>query len=175
MNGEEMNILSRIKDKARSKKRRVVLPEGFDPRTIKAAKKIISEGIASVTILGDTDKVAELAKEHGLQLGKVEVIKPEHSPDYNSFVADFMELRAHKNISESEAKTTVAHPLYFGAMLVRHSKADASVAGAAHTTGDVIRSAIQVLGLKAGIKTVSSCFMMTIPQYRKELNKVFLC
>ena len=67
-NGEEMNILSRIKDKAISKKRRVVLPEGSDPRTIQAAKKILSEGIASVTILGDTDKVSTEADSHILKV-----------------------------------------------------------------------------------------------------------
>ncbi|MCK4574255.1 MAG: phosphotransacetylase, partial [candidate division Zixibacteria bacterium] len=65
-------------------------------------------------------------------------------------------------------------PLYFGAMMVRHDKADASVAGSINTTGDVIRAAIQVIGLKEGISTVSSCFMMTVPKYRDEHGKVFL-
>lgn len=169
-----MNALSLIKDKAIAKKRRVVLPEGCEPRTIMAAKKILSNEIASVTLLGNQDEISKLAKENGLNLGKVEVINPEHSADFNDYVADFMELRKKKNISEEDAKATIAKPLFFGAMLVRHDKADASVAGAINTTGDVLRAAIQVIGLKAGIKTVSSNFMMTLPKYRDEHDKVFL-
>ncbi len=169
-----MNILTQIKDKAKNLKRRVVLPEGTEPRMVQAAKKIIFEGIANVTLIGNRKEIEPLAKDCNLNLDKVEIINPTHSPDYNTFVEDFMELRKHKNISADEAKTTIAKPLFFGAMLVRHDKADASVAGSVNTTGNVIRAAISVLGLKEGINTVSSCFMMTIPKYRDELNKVFL-
>ena len=169
-----MNALSQIKDKAKSKKRRVVLPEGTEPRVLQATRKIVSEGIASVTLLGDEKEIERLAKEQGVNLSKVEVINPLHSPDYNAYVADFMELRRHKGITEEKAKWTLADPLYFGAMLVRHDKADASVAGSINTTGDVLRAAIQVIGLKEGIITASSCFMMTVPKYRNEHDKVFL-
>ena len=169
-----MNILTTIKDRAKNLKRRVVLPEGTEPRMIQAAKKILFEEIAQVTLIGDTKEIEILAKEHGLNLSKVEVINPTHSPDYNAFVEDFKELRKHKNITEEEAKAAIAQPLFFGAMLVRHDKADASVAGALNTTGDVMRAAISVIGLKEGINTVSSCFMMTLPKYREEHDKVFL-
>lgn len=168
-----MNVLSRIKDRARAKKRRVVLPEGTEPRMIQATKKILSEGIASVTLLGDEQEIEKLAKEHGLNLGKVEIINPAHSSDYNGYVSKFMEMRRQKRITEQQAQATMTNPLYFGAMLVRHDKADASVAGSVNTTGNVLRAAIQVLGLKEGIRTVSSCFLMTIPQYRDIPDKVF--
>lgn len=169
-----MNILTKIKDRAKNLKRRVVLPEGIEPRMIHATKKIIFEGIADVTLVGDNKVIESLAKEHNLNLSKVEVINPTHSPDFNSYVEDFKELRKHKKISDEQAKATIANPLFFGAMLVRHDKADASVAGAVNTTGDVMRAAISVLGLKEGINTVSSCFMMTLPKYRDEHDKVFL-
>ncbi len=169
-----MNILTTIKDRAKNLKRRVVLPEGSEPRMIQAAKKILFEEIAQVTLIGETKEIETLAKEHGLNLSKVEVINPTHSPDYNAFVDDFKELRKHKNITDEQAKATIAQPLFFGAMLVRHDKADASVAGALNTTGDVMRAAISVIGLKEGINTVSSCFMMTLPKYRDEHDKVFL-
>jgi len=169
-----MNALSKIKDKAKAKKRRVVLPEGTEPRVLQAAKKIVSEEIAAVTLLGDEQEIEKLAKEYGVNLGRVEVVNPLYSPDYNAWVAEFMEMRKHKGITEDEAKQTIAAPLYFGAMMVRHDKADASVAGSINTTGDVIRAAIQVIGLKEGISTVSSCFMMTVPKYRDEHGKVFL-
>jgi len=169
-----MNALSRIKDRARSKKRRVVLPEGTEPRVIMAAKKILSEELAAVTLIGDENEIAGLAKEHGLNLAKVEVVNPAHAETFNDYVQQFMELRKAKGITEEQAQTTTMQPLYFGAMMVRNDKADASVAGSVNTTGDVLRAAIQVLGLKEGIRVVSSCFMMTVPKYRDELDKVFL-
>jgi phosphate acetyltransferase len=170
----EMNALSRIKEKARQKKRRVVFPEGTEPRTINAAKKILSESIASITLLGDTDEIKGLSNEHGLNLKNVEIINPTHSKNYNQFVDEYMEIRKHKNITEQEAKDTIVNPLYYGAMLVHNDLADASVAGAVNTTGDVIRAAIQVLGLKEGISTISSCFMMTLPHFGNEYDKVLL-
>ncbi len=168
-----MSVLSTIKGKVRLKKRRVILPEGTEPRMIQATKKILAEGIASVTLLGDQQEIEKLAKEHDLDLGKTEVINPVHSDDYNGFVSEFMEIRKAKGITEEQSKTAIASPLYFGAMMVRHDKADASVAGSIHTTGDVLRAAIQVLGLKEGIRTVSSCFLMTVPKYRDVSDKVF--
>ena len=120
------------------------------------------------------DQIAKLAKEQGLDLGKVEVIDPVKSPDYDAYVADLMELRKKKGITEDKAREAIAQPLYFGAMMVRHDKADASVAGAVNTTGDVLRAAIQVLGLKKGINTVSSCFMMTLPKFRDVENKILM-
>lgn len=169
-----MKALDQIKENARSKKRRVVLPEGTEPRTIQAAKKILSEEIAQVTILGNPKEIESLSKEHNLNLSNVEVIEPEKSQDYNDYVAEFMEMRKAKGITEEQAKQQIAEPLYFGAMLVRHDRADASVAGAINTTGNVLRAAIQVLGLKQGIKVVSSCFMMTVPKYRDVNDKVFM-
>ncbi len=169
-----MKALSKIKEKAKSKKRRVVLPEGNEPRMIQAAKKILSEEIAKVTILGDEKEIENLSKEYGLNLNNVEIINPIHSPDYNGYVNQFMEMRKAKGITEKQAKTVIAENLYFGAMLVRNDKADASVAGSVNTTGNVMRAAIHVLGLKAGIKVVSSCFMMTLPQFRDEHDKVLM-
>lgn len=169
-----MNVLSRIKDKARAKKRHVVLPEGCEERTIQAAKKILSDEIAKVTLLGNEDVIKKLAGAHNLNLNKVNIINPVNSPYYNNFVNEFIELRKHKGTNEQKAKETMAKELFFGAMMVRKDMADASVAGAINTTGDVLRAAIQVIGLKEGIKTVSSNFMMTVPKYRDELNKVFL-
>lgn len=169
-----MSALTMIKEKAKAKKRRVVLPEGTEPRTIQAAKKILEEQVASVTILGNVKEIEKLASENDLNLGKVQVIDPVKAPDFNEFVDDFTELRKAKGITEEEARKTISNPLYYGAMMVRHDKADASVAGAVNTTGNVLRAAIQVIGLKKGIRTVSSCFMMTVPEYRGEKNKVFL-
>lgn len=169
-----MSVVAQIREKAKAKGRRVVLPEGTEPRTIQAARKLVTEGITKVTILGDEKKIEVLAKEHGLELSKIEMINPSNSPDLKAFVSEFMEIRKAKGITEADAKKAMLSPLYFGAMLVRHDRADASVCGAINTTGDVLRAAIQVLGLKQGITTVSSSFIMTIPKFRDTVDKVFM-
>ncbi len=169
-----MNPLDKIKERAKEKYRHVVLPEGIEPRMIKAAKKITEQKIARVTLLGNNKTIESLANENDLDLSQVTVIDPEQSNLLDDFVADFVELRKAKKISKEQAEKAIKNPLYFGAMLVRHDKADGSVAGSVNTTGDVMRAAIHVLGLKKGIEVVSSCFMMTVPKYRDESNKVFL-
>jgi phosphate acetyltransferase len=151
-----MDAISIIKENAKKKKRRVVLPESTEPRMIEATIKILDQGIAEVTLVGDKTEVSKLAAEHGLDLARVELVDPATSPDFDTYVADFMEIRKKKGITEADAKATISQPLFFGAMLVRHDKADASVAGSVNTTGNVLRAAIQVLGLKEGIKAVSS-------------------
>ncbi|MDD3731109.1 MAG: phosphate acetyltransferase [candidate division Zixibacteria bacterium] len=168
-----MSVLNDIKAKARAKKRRVVLSEGTEPRMIKATRILLEENITAVTLLGEEKEITRLAKENSLDLSNVEVINPVHSPDFDKYVADFMELRKKKGITEKQAHDLMVNPLYFGAMMVRHNKADASVAGSVNTTGDVLRAAIHVLGLKPGIKTVSSCFMMTLPKFMEVENKIF--
>jgi phosphate acetyltransferase len=168
-----MSLISSIHEKARAKKRRVVLPEGTEPRMIEATKTIVAESIAFVTLLGNRTEIEKLASERGLDLSQVEVIDPAHGADYEKFVADFMELRKAKGITEQEARQTMTGSLFYGAMLVRHDKADASVAGSVNTTGNVLRAAIQVIGLKPGIVAVSSSFLMTIPEYRGVKDKVF--
>lgn len=168
-----MNALSFIKDKAKEKNRRVVLPEGTEPRVVKAAKTIREEKIAQVSLLGDPKVIEKLALENAMELDGIEVINPIDSPEFDAYVDEFVEMRKKHAISRDEAAKTISNPLYYGAMMVRHDRADASVAGSINTTGDVLRAGIQVIGLKQGINTVSSFFMMTVPKYRDEENKVF--
>ncbi|RKX23924.1 MAG: phosphate acetyltransferase, partial [Candidatus Zixiibacteriota bacterium] len=161
-----MSAISDIKAKAKAKKRRVVLPEGTEPRMIDATARIIEEGIASVTLVGAEEEIRKLASEQGVDLNSATIVDPTKSPDFDSYVADFMEIRKAKGITKEQAQEAIQQSLYFGAMMVRHDKADASVAGSINTTGNVLRAAIQVLGLKEGIRAVSSSFIMTIPEYR---------
>lgn len=168
-----MSLISSIHEKARAKKRRVVLPEGTEPRMIAATRTIVAEQIASVTLLGSRGEIEKLAAQEGLDLSRVQVIEPTASPDFDKYVADFVELRKAKGITADQARQAIANPLFYGAMMVRHDQADASVSGSVNTTGDVLRAAIQVIGLKPGIVAVSSCFVMTIPEYRGVKDKVF--
>ncbi|MEW5795987.1 MAG: phosphate acetyltransferase [Candidatus Zixiibacteriota bacterium] len=168
-----MSVVAAIHEKARKLHRRVVLPEGTEPRMIDAARVLTSEQIASVTLLGNRKEIEKLAGNHGLDLNRVEVVEPAAAADYKGYVDEFMDLRKAKNITKDAAREAIAQPLYYGAMLVRHDKAAASVAGSVNTTGDVLRAAIQVIGLKPGIKAVSSSFLMTLPEYRGVKDKVF--
>ena len=171
---EGFNILDSIKEKARAKHRKVVLPEGTEPRVVKAAKKIIEQKIASVAILGNKNTINSLAKENGLDLNQVEVIDPAASDLLPGFAKEFYELRKHKGLSMQEAEESMKNILFFGAMMVRKGLADGSIAGSVNTTGDVLRAGIQVIGLAPGISTVSGAFMMTVPKYRDKVNKIFM-
>ncbi|MEE8404535.1 MAG: phosphate acetyltransferase [candidate division Zixibacteria bacterium] len=163
-----------IYEKARLKKKRVVFPEGFEPRTIKAIAAILKNQIAEVTVLGNKDEINKLACELSVDISKALLIDPAASDLFDNFVADFIKIRQKKNISAEKAIQTLSNPLYFGAMLVRAGEAEAMVAGAVNTTADVIRSAIRVLGLKEAVKTISSSFLMIIPEYMGQKDKVFL-
>ncbi len=174
MSDESFNILDSIKEKARARNRTVVLPEGTEPRVIDAAKILVEEKIALVVLLGDKDKIAELAKDRGLDIDSVEVIDPAKSDLIPEFAEAYFEKRKHKGITEAQAEETVKNELFFGALMVDSDMVDGCVAGSINTTGDVMRAAIQVIGLAPGINTVSGAFMMTLPQYRGENNKIFM-
>jgi phosphate acetyltransferase len=166
--------LALIRERAKSKKKCVVFPEGTELRTLQAARKIVDEGIAAVILLGDESEIARIAHKNSLKIHSIEIFNPQTSEQFEKFAGDYVKLRKKKKISKKEALKTIANPLYFGAMMVRHGLADASVAGALNTTGDVIRAAIQVIGMKKGIKSLSSCFIMLLPEYRDEKDKVLL-
>ncbi|MBI5266292.1 MAG: phosphate acetyltransferase [candidate division Zixibacteria bacterium] len=169
------SAISHIKEKAKAKQRRVVLPEGTEPRMIEATAKLLAEKIvAGVTLLGDEQEVGNLLKRYNVSRTGVEIINPAGASDLSSFVEEFMELRKAKGITKPMALEAMQSPLYYGAMMVRRDLADASVAGAISTTGDVLRAAIQTIGLAPGINTVSSSFIMTMPEYRGVRNKVFM-
>ncbi len=166
--------LALIRERAKSKKKCVVFPEGNEPRILQAARKIVDDGIADVILLGDEQNVTQAAHTSGVKVHAFDIINPVSSQYRDEFVKDFVKIRKKKKVSKKEAANIITDPLYFGAMLVRHAIADASVAGALNTTGDVIRAALQVIGLKKGIKSLSSCFIMILPEYRGEKEKVFL-
>lgn len=168
------HILDIIREKARAKNRKVVLPEGEEPRVIEAAGKIVKERIAQVTLLGNKENISRLAAKQGVNLDSINVIDPATSNWLDAFASEFYEIRKKKRITQDEANAAMQNVLYFGALMVRRGIADGSVAGSINTTGDVLRAAIQVIGLAPGINTVSGAFMMTVPEYRGQENKIFM-
>ncbi len=169
-----MDVIAKIKEKAKLKKKRVVLPEGTEERMIKATKRILAEGLAEVTLLGDDKRVNELSKSHGLDLGRVRVIDPLGSSGLDEYAEEYYQLRKKKGVSPQEARRTITNPLFYGAMMVRKEEVDGSVAGSINTTGDVLRAGIQIIGLAPEITSVSSSFIMVLPEFRGVKDKTFV-
>jgi phosphate acetyltransferase len=169
-----MDIIKQFKEKAAKINGTVVLPESDDVRTLKAAEQLIREKLAKVILLGEPDKVREVAQETGVSLAGVEIIDIAKYDKIGEFENFFYEKRKAKGLTLEEAKETVRNPLFFGACMVQFKIANAMVTGAAHTTADVLRSALQVIGVKKGLKTVSSCFIMVTQDFMGQGSKVFL-
>jgi phosphate acetyltransferase len=157
-----MDFVKEMKAKAKSLRKRLVLPEGTESRTVKAARILADDRLAaSVVLLGKEAAVRETAAKEGVQLDGITLIDPAASADRDAYAAEFYELRKHKGMTPEQAKADIADPLRWGAMMVRLDAADAMVAGAENTTGDVLRAGLTIIGTWKGLKTASSCFVMT--------------
>jgi len=169
-----MDVIEKIKEKAKAKRKRVVLPEGTEERMVQASKKILAEGLAEVTLLGDEEQIKKLAKSNDLDLSRVKVINPAKSAKLDEYAQEYYELRKHKGMTPDQAHQIIINPLFYGAMMVRKNEVDGFVAGSINTTGDVIRAGIQIIGLAPGISSVSSSFIMVLPEFMGVKNKIFI-
>lgn len=157
-----MHLVDQIKAKARTNQQIVVLPESYDDRMIEAAAQIVQDGLAKPILLGDEAGITAKAGELGVSLDGVEVVNPASAANLDAYVDELVKLRAKKGMTADQAKATLTQEdnLFFGAMMVHKGDAGGMVAGAHNTTGDVLRAAFQVIGTAAGMKTVSSVFLM---------------
>lgn len=162
-----MEILDILRSKAAANRRHVVLPEGKDDRTLQAARMITDRGYAKVTIIGKTEEVRARAKELGFSLEDVDILEHTAADDFEEYANAYYELRKAKGMTPEEAHAAMADPLYYANMMVRSGKADGTVAGATNTTAHTVRAALKCLGVQPGLKTVSSFFLMVVP------NKTF--
>jgi len=169
-----MKLLEDIRSKAKALNGTVVFPEGDDPRMLYAAERIIKENLAKVIIVGEEKKLHELAEQEKVNISGVEITDPEKDYRRTQFISEFMDMRKKKGITEKQATEFMRNPLYWGAMLVRNGFSDAGVAGAKNTTGNVMRAAFHCLGVAKGVKVVSSCFLMVLPEFMDEREKVFV-
>lgn len=150
-------------EKAKRAPKRVVFPEGNDERTVEAAAKATALGVAKITLMGDPATMEGLAKAKGLSLAGIDVIDTAKLPNLDAYAQEFLDLRKGKVPSLAEAAATMRKDVYYAAMMVRKGLADTFVAGAVNTTADVSRAAIFLIGLKPGNKTLSSFFVMILP------------
>jgi phosphate acetyltransferase len=158
-----MSFLDTVKAKAKANPKRIVLPEGDEPRTVRAAAKIRDEALAVPVLLGNPDKIRAVAAEQGADIAGIALVDPAASPDAARYAAALHELRKAKGLTEADAARLVADPMYFGVMMVKLGDADGLVSGAVHTTGDMLRPALQIIKTKPGMKVVSSSFLMDMP------------
>jgi len=157
-----MELISRIRNEAKKTLKPIVLPEGFEDRVIRAARILASDKIVQPILLGDEKKIRQKSDELKIDLSDVMIINPQTHPDLKKFADDYLGLRKHKGITLDVARETILNPLYFGAMMVRKNMAAGAVAGSINTTGDVLKAAIQIVGLMQNIKVVSSSFLMVL-------------
>lgn len=160
------DFLNRMKAAAKADLKTVVLPEGEDPRTIEAAKKIIDEGLANLVILGNPDEI---------DVPGATVIDPRNAEKHEEYAQKFAELRAKKGVTIEQARAQVMDPTYFGTMMVKMGDADGLVSGACHSTADTLRPALQILKTAPGTKLVSAFFVMCTdtPQFGTDGTLIF--
>ena len=160
------DFLQRMKSAAKADKKTIVLPEGEDPRTIEAAKKIVEEGLANLVILGDPEQI---------HVDGVTVIDPRTAERKQAYAEKFAELRAKKGVTLPEALEQMNDATYFGTMMVKMGDADGLVSGACHSTANTLRPALQILKTAPGTKLVSAFFIMCTktPEYGAEGTLMF--
>jgi phosphate acetyltransferase len=157
-----MGFIDVIKERARSNMKTIVLPETEDRRVLEAAHTVLAEGIANIVLIGNKDEIEK--NSQGLDLSKATVVDPKNTDKLQAYIDLFVELRKSKGMTPEEAREilTTSYP-YFGMMMVKTGDADGLVSGAAHSTADTLRPALQILKTAPGTKLVSAFFLMVVP------------
>lgn len=158
-----MELLDSIKLNARKHNKRIVLPEGYEERTIQAADIAIAEGLAQIILIGDPEEIKAHAAKLGLKnLGKATLINPKAHPKKEQYINLMVELRKSKGMTKEEASKLIEDPLYLGVLMIKSGDADGEVSGADHATGDVLRPAFHYVKTAPGISVVSGAFFMIL-------------
>ena len=153
-----------IWERARVQPQHIVLPEGRDPRTVRAAARLVAEKLARITVIGNAEAVVALAKQEGVSTAGWEVVDPQVSPLTAAFARAYVTLRQGKQqLTEEAARAIVSEELHFGAMLVRQGHCDGFVSGAAHATADICRAVFRVIGKSPDVGIASSFSLMQLP------------
>ena len=156
-----MRFVQIMKDKAKEYHNRLVLPEATEERTLRAARTLVDQQIpAELFLIGKKSEIEEACKKAGVVTDGFTIVDPEHSEWTDDFTAALYEKRKAKGMTPDEAKKEMHEPLRFGAMMLAQNKADAMVAGAENTTANVLRAGLTIVGIKEGVKTASSCFIV---------------
>jgi phosphate acetyltransferase len=160
-----MELLDRIKENARKHNMRIVLPEGYEERTIKAADIALQEELARIILIGDPLEISSHASKLGLKnISKAIIVNPKSHDRKDHYIDMMVELRKSKGMTREEASKLIEDPLYLGVLMIKNGDADGEVSGADHATGDVLRPAFHYVKTAPGISVVSGAFIMILPE-----------
>lgn len=169
-----MSFIEEIKKRASNQIKTIVLPEATDIRILEATDIIGKEGFAKIILLGNESEIISIANENKLNISKATIIEPLKSDKYDEYVEAFYELRKAKGMTIEQAKKILQDPVYFGMMMVKKEAADGLVSGAAHSTADTLRPALQILKTKPGTKLVSTFMLEIVPNCEYGNNGIFI-
>ena len=169
-----MSFIENIKQRAQENKKTIILPEAEDIRILEATETIKKEKFANVILVGNEERIKEKAKENNIDIEGIKIVNPETSEKYNEYVDLLVELRKNKGMTEEQAKKLVLDPVYYGMLMVKSGEADGLVSGAAHSTSDTLRPALQILKTAPNTKLVSAFFLMVVPNCEYGENGVFV-
>ncbi len=158
-----MDLLEKIKISAKQHSKRIVLPESFEERTLKAADVLLGEKIAKIILIGNRPEIEEEAKKLGLSnISAAEIVNPADHPNKEKYIDMMVEIRKKKGLTREEAGKLIENPLYLSTLMIKAGDADGEVAGAMNATGDVLRPAFQYVKTMPGITVVSGAFIMIL-------------
>ena len=160
-----MSMIEQVWSKARQNRKCIVLPEGEEPRTVQAAAKVRDEKLARPILLGNPAVISSVAHSTGTEISEIDIVNPSDSPKASVYANLLYELRKAKGLSHEDAAALAVDPMYFGMLMVKAGDADGLVSGAVHSTGDMLRPALQIIKTKPGIHIVSSSFLMNCPNH----------
>ena len=158
-----MSFIENIKKEAKKNIKTIVLPEATDIRTLKAVEVINKEKFAKVILIGNLEEVNKVAKENNIDIGDTPIIDSKASAKKEEYAKVLYELRKAKGMTEEEANKLVLDPIYFGMLMLKQEDADGLVCGAAHSTADTLRPALQIIKTKPGTKIVSTFVAIDVP------------
>ena len=171
-----MNFIDSIKNRAKQEIKTIVLPEAEDLRTLKATQIALKEKYANIVLVGNEEIIKQKAQENNVNIEGAIIINPQTSENYEKYVQLLYELRKNKGMTIEQAKELVLNPVYFGMLMVKdeETKADGLVSGAAHSTADTLRPALQILKTAPDTKLVSAFFIMVVPDCKYGDNGTFI-
>ena len=169
-----MSFIDQIKERAKKEIKTIVLPEATDIRILEASQIVKEQGYAKVILIGNEEEVRQLAKENSINLDGTQIIDPAKSDKTKEYASNLYELRKQKGMTEEQANRLILDPVYFGMMMVKLDEADGLVSGAAHSTSDTLRPALQILKTAPGTKLVSAFFIMVVPDCQYGSNGTFI-
>ena len=163
-----MDLLQQICERAKNNKQRIVLPEALEERTLRAADKVLADGLANLILIGNPDEIAKKSAEWGLtHISEATIIDPENNDKSEEYAQLLTDLRKKKGMTIEQARELVKNPLYLGCMIIKTEGADGQISGALSTTGDTLRPALQIIKCAPGITCVSGAMLLITkqPQY----------